>query len=180
MMMWNFSCRKTRRLLALSAGSDLEGRECASAQRHLAVCPRCREVWQGLVRSQRVLERVSAEPAPGRLAPGVLKPASIWPGIQRHLQTIDAEVLAPDWRGWLPSGALAAACLAIVMVALPDPPGGVNTAGPDSPMTIRPQPVVGAVPRHSERHPVWIRESPEFGNEFIPQPPEGRDQPRSF
>lgn len=175
--MWNFSCRKTRRLLALSAGSDHEGRECASVDRHLAVCPQCREVWQGLQRSQRVLERVSAEPAAGSPSSSALKPVSIWPGVRRHLQAIDDEAVAPDWRGWLPSGALAAACLAIVMVALPDAPA-VNTAGTGSPMSIRPQPV-GTV-RRPEHGPVWVREFPEIGHELIPQPLEGRDESRSF
>jgi hypothetical protein len=178
--MWNFSCRKTRRLLALSAGSDVDGRECPNAQRHLAVCPRCREVWKGLQQSQRVLERVSAEPVAGGLAPADGWPApSVWPGVSRHLQTIDEQTVAPDWRGWLPSGALAAACLAIVMVALPEAPVSVNTANVDSPTVIHPQPV-GTVGRRLEGHPVRVRDLPDVGHEVIPQPFEGGDEARSF
>ena len=177
--MWNFSCRKTRRLLALSAGSDVEGPECPNAQRHLAVCPRCREVWKGLQQSQRVLERVSVEPVAGGLGPADCWPApSIWPGVARHLQVIDEQAVTPDWRGWLPSGALAAACLAIVMVALPEAPFNVNTANIDAPTVIQPQPV-GSV-RRPGRRPVWVRELPEVGHEVIPQPLEGGDEPRSF
>src|SRR5258708_13181705 len=98
-MMWNFSCRKTRRLLALSAGSDVEGPECPNAQRHLAVCPHCREVWKGLQQSQRVLERVSAEPVAGGLPRAEGWPApSVWPGVARHLQIIDEQLVAPASR----------------------------------------------------------------------------------
>jgi hypothetical protein len=179
-MMCNFSCRKTRRLLALSAGSDAEGPECPNAQRHLAVCPHCREVWKGLQQAQRVLERVSAEPVAGGLPRAEGWPArSVWPGVARHLQTIDEQAVAPGWRGWLPSGALAAACLAVVMVALPEAPFSVNTANVDSPTVIQPQPV-GSVGFRPERRPVWVREVPDVGHEQIPLPLEGGDEPRSF
>jgi hypothetical protein len=178
--MWNFSCRKTRRLLALSAGSDAQGPESPNAQRHLAVCPRCREVWKGLQQAQRVLERVSAEPVAGGLSRAEGWPApSVWSGVARHLPIIDEQAVAPDWRGWLPSGALAAACLAIVMVALPEAPLSVNTANIDSPTVIQPQPV-GMVGRRPERGPAWVRELPDVGHERIPQPLEVGDEPRSF
>src|SRR5258708_18616727 len=172
-MMWTFSCRQTRRLLALSGGSDVEGPECPNAQRHLAGCPHCREVWKGLQQSQRVLERVSAEPVAGGIAPADGWPArSVWPGLARHLQAIDEQAVAPDWRGWLPSGALAAACLAVVMVALPEAPFSVNTTNIDSPTVIQPQPV-GSVGYRPVRRPVWVRDLPEVGHELIPQPLEG-------
>ncbi len=61
-MIWNINCRRTRRLLALWAGNDLEQRECRVAERHLAVCPGCREVWGRLQQSQQVLERVRPLP----------------------------------------------------------------------------------------------------------------------
>jgi hypothetical protein len=94
------------------------------------------------------------------------------------LPIIDERAVAPDWRGWLPSGALAAACLAIVMVALPEAPLSVNTANIDAPTVIQPQPV-GSVGR-PVRRPTWVREWPDVGHEVIPQPLEGGDEPRSF
>src|SRR5215471_3312020 len=127
-MIWNNSCRKTRRLLALSAGNDLDERDQALAQRHLAVCPKCREAWQGLQRSQDVLERVCAAPAVDQGKSPGWSQGSLWPTVARHLRSIDTQAAAPDWRGWLPAGALAAACLAVVIVSLPDPSSGNRTA----------------------------------------------------
>ncbi len=128
-MNWNLNCRNTRRLLALSAGNDVEERDLAGVQRHLAVCPSCREVWQGLRQSQRALEQVVAAPVADPGSPtSPSTSGSVWPAVSRHLRTIDAQVAAPDWRGWLPSAALAAACLAVIMVALPEPVSGPSTA----------------------------------------------------
>ena len=130
--MWNLTCRKTRRLLALSAGNDLDEREQSQAQRHLATCPHCREAWQRLFSAQQVLEKVRATPADGqRLG------ASIWPAVERQIRTIDEQSVKADWRGWLPAGALAAACLALVVIALPNGPSGDQ----NSPSVIFTQPV---------------------------------------
>lgn len=125
-MIWNLNCRKVRRLLALSAGNDLEGGDLVGAQRHLAVCPSCREAWKGLEASQRVFEQMSAAPAEGAATspncPGAsVRPAgSVWPEVARHIRIIDEQAVAASWRDWLPAGALAAACLAIVVVTLPE------------------------------------------------------------
>jgi len=131
--MWNLSCRKTRRVLALSAGNDLDERELAQAHRHLAACPHCREVWQGLKQSQQIFERISSAPAE-RLP-------SVWPGVARHVRTIDAQPAHADWRGWLPAGALAAASLAIVVISLPQGPAPQNE---NAPSVIFTQPVESA------------------------------------
>src|SRR5258708_37807942 len=139
-MMWTFSCRQTRRLLALSGGSDVEGPECPNAQRHLAGCPHCREVWKGLQQSQRVLERVSAEPVAGGIAPADGWPArSVWPGLARHLQAIDEQAVAPDWRGGAPSGAVAGAGLGGVLVSPPVGPFRLNHPN-NHPPTVPPSP----------------------------------------
>ena len=106
-MLWNFNCRRTRRSMALSSGNDLVARDVPATERHLAVCPRCREVRERLKQSQQALERVSA-PLERE------KPGSLWPGVARHILVIDEQVVAPNWRSWLPAGALAAACLAVV------------------------------------------------------------------
>jgi len=149
--MWNLSCRKTRRLLALSAGNDLDERELAQAHRHLAACPHCRIVWQRLKQSQQVLERASAAPAESERLP------SVWPAVARQVRAIDEEPVRADWRGWLPAGALAAACLAIVLIALP--------AGPDaekggSPSVIFTQPVDSMPRRRLMRDPREIQRLP--------------------
>jgi hypothetical protein len=192
-MNWNPNCRKTRRLLALSAGNDSEERDLAGAERHLAVCPACREAWQGLCQSQQVLEQVVAAPvadprlvASERPAGSVWPPPSIWPAVSRHLRTIDAQATAPNWRGWLPSAALAAACVSVVMMAIPDSPSGPNTARRrDLPVTF-PKLFVGGFDPGSLSHlpitrfPDADRDDAEgFGGRF-PQPLPSREEPRSF
>jgi len=116
-MIWNINCRRTRRLLALWAGSDLEHRECQVAERHLAVCPKCREVWERLRQSQQVLE--GFRPAPLEEWERSL---SVWPAVARHIPSIDDQVIVPNWRDWLPAGAVAAACLGIIVLTLPEAP----------------------------------------------------------
>ncbi len=139
-MIWNLNCRKTRRLLALSAGNDVEDRDLAGVQRHLAVCPHCREVWQGLKLSQQALEQVRAAPVEDDVASGPAWPGrSIWPAVARHVRDIDEQAAAPNWRGWLPSGALAAACLAVVMVSLPDGRRVADNARYRNPLVVLPQ-----------------------------------------
>src|SRR5262245_33542408 len=111
-MIWNLDCRKTRHQLALLAGSDFEDVLPPQTQRHLAVCPHCRETWQGLRHSQRVLEQLSVARMEGE-GPFVSEPdsdrsqsserRSLWPGVAQHLRAIDEQSTAPDWRGWLPS-----------------------------------------------------------------------------
>jgi hypothetical protein len=185
-MNWNFNCRKTRRLLALSAGNDLEERDLAGAHRHLAVCPTCREVWQGLRQSQRVLEQAVSVPVADPGAPAIHRPVgSVWPTVSRHLRSIDAQAAAPNWRGWLPTGALAAACVAVVMVALPDSPSAPSIARRrDLPVTF-PKLFVGGFDTGSLSH-LPITHFPDADDEGVgigdrfPQPLPVREEPRSF
>jgi hypothetical protein len=144
-MIWNLNCRKTRRLLALAAGNDVEERDLAGTHRHLAVCPHCREVWQGLKLSQQALEQTRAAPVAIDGDPGSAWPSrSIWPAVARHVRSIDEQAAVsnwqgPNWRGWLPAGALAAACLAVVMMSLPDAPPPGNSAQYRNPLVVLPQ-----------------------------------------
>ena len=184
-MNWNLSnCRKTRRLLALAAGNDLEERDLAGAQRHLAVCPQCREVWQGLRQTQQALERVRSSPMAEQGASAADWPApSLWPTVARQVRAIDAQAAQANWRGWLPAGALAAACLAIVMVALPDFPPASNTARYRDPRVIVPQQfVIQSDPETLSKLPVIIYSDPDRASsqDSGPQPLTPRDEPRSF
>ena len=158
-MIWNLNCRKTRRLLALSAGNDVEERDLAGARRHLAVCPGCREVWQGLQLSQQALEQVRAVPVE---APGAAWPnRSLWPAVARDLRMIDDQAAAPNWRGWLPAGALAAACLAVVMVSLPDASPVANNTRYRSPLVVLPRHVLNEVDAGGRRAFPDDEETPE-------------------
>jgi hypothetical protein len=112
-MSWNLNCRKVQRLLALWAGNDIDEAGRVEAERHMASCPHCRESWGRLNTGRQALERLrtsEAESAP--------LGASIWPVVERQIRVIDHEAATANWRGWLPVGALAAACVAI-LVGLP-------------------------------------------------------------
>src|SRR5690348_433576 len=103
LMIWNRNCRKTRHRLALSAGIDFEERPSLETQRHLAICPHCREVWQRLRDSQRLLERLSVARFEGEspaVSDGPQGPerASVWNGMAQHLRLIDKQGTTPDWR----------------------------------------------------------------------------------
>ena|SRR5579863_9631312 len=187
-MIWNLNCRKTRHELALSAGNDFEERPSLRTQRHLAVCPRCRETWQGLRNAQRVLERVSVAPAPEEqpaASSGLCgsERSSIWPDVARQLRVIDGEAGAPNWRGWLPAGALAAACLAVIVVATaPDPQLGFRTVDNRRPVVIYPQPAsasANGAGYQRYRDPVADEDSDVTGRGSRRNLP-GDDEPRSF
>lgn len=130
-MIWNNNCRSVRRSLALWAGNDLEEREQAEVERHLAVCPRCREVRGGLDESQRAVEQ--ARLASGAIADAAVRPgSSVWPSVARHLPVIDDQSVAAGWRHWLPTGALAAACLAVILALVPELQQGAGLAENDA------------------------------------------------
>ena len=198
-MIWNRNCRKTRHLLALSAGNEFEERPSPETQRHLAVCPHCREVWLRLRDSQRVLERLSVarfegespavsdrQEGPGQLNSGQLNSGrdSVWQGVVPHLRVIDRQTTAANWRGWLPSAALAAACLAIILATIPDPQFGAGTADNRRPFVVYPQPAsIGPQGRGFQRvqgaYSGWDRDMPEVGGDSV-RILHGDDEPRSF
>ncbi len=113
-MIWNNECRKVRRLLALWAGNDLDERDSAGIERHLAVCPQCREIRQGLHQAQRALDAVRPAAVPDRQLA-----MSVWPGVSRHIRSIDEVTAARGWREWLPTAALAAVCVAMIAALVP-------------------------------------------------------------
>jgi hypothetical protein len=146
-MIWNNKCRKMRRLLALWAGNDLDERDATGLERHLASCPHCREVRQGLHRSQRALEAVR----PGTVLENQ-QSASVWPGVARHVRSIDENSVPQGWREWLPTAALAAACVAMMAALIPTARSGdgrstsIATSRPSQPGSPRLQQWVGSSP----------------------------------
>ncbi|MGQ0635241.1 MAG: zf-HC2 domain-containing protein [Planctomycetaceae bacterium] len=131
-MSWNFKCRRVRKLLALWAGNDLEPQERVEAERHMTVCPVCREEWVGLRSGQQALEQ--ARGAPGDETP---HPHSVWPAVHRQICALTDQSAAPAWHGWLPVGALAAACLLVVVVTSQGV-GPQGAAGTGAPIVVQP------------------------------------------
>lgn len=174
-MNWNMNCRKTRRLLALWAGNDLVQREYQAAERHLAVCPGCREVWKGLEQSQHVLESVRSAPVEEREQAASCPPTSAWPWVARHIRSLGGRQRAisnwgngSNWRDWLPAGAVAAACLVIISVTLSEAPMGDSV----SPSVIMSSPAAfESNPRHLGPFPLGLyREGTLQRRERLPQP----------
>jgi hypothetical protein len=113
MIMIKFRCRRFRSLLALWVGNDLDERQQFVARRHLVECPPCRDYWNELRATQKVLEssRTSVGDQP-----------SLWPEIQNQFAMPVAAVASTGrFRGWMPAAALAAACVAVWFAASTSP-----------------------------------------------------------
>jgi hypothetical protein len=118
-MIWNPKCHRVKALLALWIGHDLSENGQEEARAHLAQCACCRSHWQKLQAGQRVLEQTRVLP---------VSPTggdSLWPLLQAQMNARRRSLSrSPDWinlNAWLPIGALAAACLAILVSAQTTP-----------------------------------------------------------
>jgi hypothetical protein len=106
--------------------------------------------------------------------------------VARHVRAIDEQTAQANWRNWLPAGALAAACLAVVLVALPDDPYGAGVSDQRASIVNSPQRFVsGSVGRNPQHLPVTVlpdpdRDSSDFGHEHRPQFLDDNDEPGSF
>lgn len=143
-MIWKTECSRIKNLLALSAGHDIDEEEAAETRRHLSHCSRCREHQQKIEAAQQMLEQVAAasrlspgdgeagDGLSGNRLPGSRLPGtrgsgsrgstsrdtgSIWPQVRARLLAQQARPARQTFNGWLPVGAVAAACLAILVVA---------------------------------------------------------------
>jgi len=120
-MIWKRKCHRTRALLALWVGRDLHDDAETGVRQHLAECQCCRRHWQGLQAGQRVLEQSRCLPREIGSNTG-----SLWPALRARMRSQQQNSMRPaNWQrfnAWLPVGALAAACLAIVFAAQTNPP----------------------------------------------------------
>lgn len=103
------NCTRAKSEIALWAGGDLDDRQIAQLERHVAVCPDCREYRQRMSGSLQVLQN-----------PVVSEPSSlhdsVWPGVESRLSMqsqLEAR-RAERLNRWLPAAAIAAACLAVI------------------------------------------------------------------
>lgn len=103
------NCTRAKSHIALWAGGDLDDRQVAQLERHVAVCPDCREYRQRMAGSLQVLQN----PASGESSS---LHDSVWPGVESRLAVqsqIEAR-RAERLNRWLPAAAIAAACLAVI------------------------------------------------------------------
>ena len=109
-MIWNSECHQVRQWLPLLAESDLPLSERTAVERHLRQCSDCRGELSLTETSLGVLHEVRT---PRRGEPG----GSLWPAIERQLDGI-AFRRGETRTGWLPVGALAAACAALLLIGV--------------------------------------------------------------
>ncbi|MCY2964163.1 MAG: zf-HC2 domain-containing protein [Planctomycetota bacterium] len=109
--MWMNNCRKYRADLALLAGNDLDAATRLEVERHVVTCPECRAHWQELQSSQQALEQ-----SRGTAVVVSLETSSVWVDVQRQIRVVDERSRRGSWRGWLPAVAMAAACLAVILI----------------------------------------------------------------
>ena len=102
-------CKQAKHEIALSVGRDLVESAERRLQRHLAVCPDCREYRRELSRDLSVLDECEDE----------TEHASVWPSVQRRLAELPAVPPSRPSYGWAPAFAVVAACL--IMYVSMDP-----------------------------------------------------------
>jgi hypothetical protein len=111
------NCGRARTNVALWAGGDLDDQESGQLERHLAVCPQCRDYRTRIAGSLQALR----EPQ-GILADNLYD--SVWPKVASRLAVksqADAR-RAERLNRWLPVAAAAAVCLAVIaLTSEPEP-----------------------------------------------------------
>jgi len=102
------NCNEIRQNLALLVGDDLEDEQTLDARRHLAECPGCRQTLQSLEDSQTAMRVVSETPED-------FHHESLWPSVRAQLMPATLMNPSQPMPNWVPTAALAAACLALLL-----------------------------------------------------------------
>lgn len=120
------NCRQAKSELALWVGGDLTESSALELERHVAVCPSCRTVREGLSASHTALQTVAArtagpaqEECTRREAnrPRPTSDSSIWPAVSARISRSE-QSRSQRFNGWVPAMAVSAACVAILFVAV--------------------------------------------------------------
>lgn len=122
------NCRQAKTEMALWVGDDLDEASARQVERHVAVCPECRDALVALRQSQSVLQALAGSKHAGDVDAALLKPASsnlvrlasdgfesLWPAVSRRLPGQSGARMR-RFNGWLPAAAVMAACVAILVV----------------------------------------------------------------
>lgn len=109
-MLWKTECDRMRLLIGLCVGDDVDEEERAEVRRHVSTCPNCRDQWVRLQSGQKVLE-LAGNPS----AAEEVERTSVWPQLQRQIVSLQSRPASRNWQRWVPVGALAAACLGMLV-----------------------------------------------------------------
>lgn len=111
------NCRRAQTDIALWAGNDLSESDCQSLQRHLEACPKCRGYKAHMQAIMQVMDecplRDEADEASKSAVAG-----GLWPSLASRLVSLPTPQV-DRFNGWIPAIAVAAVCLAMLMVASP-------------------------------------------------------------
>lgn len=109
------NCKRAQSDIALWAGNDLDESDLSELRIHLQVCPGCRVYLEDMRALLRLMEECPLrDEADGTSQRG----ESLWPMLASRLVSIPAP-RTDRFNGWVPAVAVAAVCLAMVLVASP-------------------------------------------------------------
>ena len=119
------NCRRAQTDIALWAGNDLDETDRLSLQRHVEACPDCREYQAQMQALMRLVDECPLREQADEASKSALSD-SLWPSLSSHLVSLPFRN-SDRFNGWIPAVAVAAVCLAMLMVASPQgtfPPNG--------------------------------------------------------
>lgn len=109
-------CKRAKLDMALCAGQDLDRAAEQDLRRHLAACPGCRDQWQRIQSTTRLLQEAGADES----APAPAGSASLWSQVSQALEASESKsrpVSRTRWTdAWVPVVAVASLMLAIVSI----------------------------------------------------------------
>ncbi len=116
---------QTKRQISLLAGDDLEGPHADEARGYVETCPDCRRHW---TRVRGCLDVIQRTEGAQRTDAGARPVGSLWPTIEGRLGPTVVPRPEPRFNGWIPAFSMAAACAAVVAVAVTNPAGESNAS----------------------------------------------------
>ncbi|MCA9073261.1 MAG: zf-HC2 domain-containing protein [Planctomycetaceae bacterium] len=111
------NCRRAQSDIALWAGNDLDETDLHCLQRHLEACPECREYNEQMHALMRLVEECPLRDEADAASKSVVE-ESLWPSLSTRLATVPTP-RNDRFNGWVPAVAVAAVCLAMVLIASP-------------------------------------------------------------
>ena len=102
------NCKAAKIEIALAAGNDLDEHSGSALQEHLGRCPSCRQRWNDVRTALETLQ-VRCD-----ISDEMPEHVTVWPQVSRRLAKMERDLRRERFNGWIPAGAVAAACLAIL------------------------------------------------------------------
>lgn len=120
------NCRRAQSDIALWAGNDLDEADLPSLQRHLEACPECREYQEQMHQLMQLVEECPLREEGDEASQAVVED-SLWPSLSTQLVSVRTS-RSDHFNGWVPAVAVAAVCLAMVLIASPPQARGPQEA----------------------------------------------------